>query len=54
MKRLKIVVADDEAIIRLGLRTEGVVIKDPGCVAKSFPTFWQTLDTLHPTLESTV
>lgn len=36
-----------------GLRTEGVVIKDPGCVAKSFPTFWQTLDTLHPTLVST-
>ncbi|MBA0050868.1 3-phosphoshikimate 1-carboxyvinyltransferase [Streptomyces sp. AJS327] len=36
-----------------GLRTEGVVINDPGCVAKSFPTFWQTLDTLHPTLEST-
>ncbi|WP_329182766.1 3-phosphoshikimate 1-carboxyvinyltransferase [Actinacidiphila glaucinigra] len=36
-----------------GLRTEGVVIKDPGCVAKSFPTFWQTLDTLHPTLEGT-
>jgi 3-phosphoshikimate 1-carboxyvinyltransferase len=29
-----------------GLRTEGVVIKDPGCVAKSFPTFWQTLDLL--------
>lgn len=37
-----------------GLRTEGVVIKDPGCVAKSFPTFWQTLDTLHPSLKSTV
>ena len=36
-----------------GLRTENVVIKDPGCVAKSFPAFWQTLDTLHPTLEST-
>ncbi|WP_326718850.1 3-phosphoshikimate 1-carboxyvinyltransferase [Streptomyces sp. NBC_00243] len=36
-----------------GLRTEGVVIKDPGCVAKSFPTFWQTLDTLHPGLVST-
>lgn len=36
-----------------GLRTEGVVIKDPGCVAKSFPAFWQTLDTLHPDLEST-
>ena len=30
-----------------GLRTEGVVIKDPGCVAKSFPTFWQTLDSLY-------
>ena len=30
-----------------GLRTEGIVIKDPGCVAKSFPTFWQTLDSLH-------
>ncbi len=36
-----------------GLRTEGVVIEDPGCVAKSFPTFWQTLDSLHPTLAST-
>lgn len=36
-----------------GLRTEGVVIKDPGCVAKSFPVFWQTLDTLHPNLVST-
>ncbi|MBK3562683.1 3-phosphoshikimate 1-carboxyvinyltransferase [Streptomyces sp. MBT62] len=36
-----------------GLRTEGVVIKEPGCVAKSFPTFWQTLDSLHPTLAST-
>ncbi|GAA3828485.1 3-phosphoshikimate 1-carboxyvinyltransferase [Sphaerisporangium flaviroseum] len=31
-----------------GMRTEGVVIRDPGCVAKSFPTFWQTLDTLYP------
>lgn len=30
-----------------GLRTEGVVINDPGCVAKSFPTFWQALDTLR-------
>jgi 3-phosphoshikimate 1-carboxyvinyltransferase len=29
-----------------GLRTEGVVITDPGCVAKSFPTFWRTLDSL--------
>lgn len=31
-----------------GLRAEGeVTIKDPGCVAKSFPSFWQTLDFLH-------
>jgi 3-phosphoshikimate 1-carboxyvinyltransferase len=30
-----------------GLRTEGMVIRDPGCVAKSFPKFWQTLDTLY-------
>jgi 3-phosphoshikimate 1-carboxyvinyltransferase len=30
-----------------GLRTPGVVIRDPGCVAKSFPTFWQTLDSLR-------
>ncbi|MCZ7431124.1 3-phosphoshikimate 1-carboxyvinyltransferase [Streptomyces sp. WMMC1477] len=26
-----------------GLRTPGVVIKDPGCVTKSFPTFWERL-----------
>lgn len=31
-----------------GLRAGGVVINDPGCVAKSFPTFWQVLDTIHP------
>ncbi|GAA3034297.1 3-phosphoshikimate 1-carboxyvinyltransferase [Kitasatospora albolonga] len=30
-----------------GLRTPGVVINEPGCVAKSFPAFWQTLDTLR-------
>jgi len=32
-----------------GLRTGDVVIKDPGCVAKSFPTFWRTLDSLRET-----
>jgi 3-phosphoshikimate 1-carboxyvinyltransferase len=32
-----------------GLRTGNVVIKDPGCVAKSFPTFWRTLDSLRET-----
>lgn len=31
-----------------GLRAEGVVINDPGCVAKSFPSFWRSLDALHP------
>ncbi|WP_306215272.1 3-phosphoshikimate 1-carboxyvinyltransferase [Actinoplanes sp. RD1] len=36
-----------------GLRTDGVVIKDPGCVAKSFPTFWTTLDSLYPNGVST-
>ncbi|MFN2494379.1 MAG: hypothetical protein ABR608_00505 [Pseudonocardiaceae bacterium] len=30
-----------------GLRTPGVVIRDPGCVAKSFPNFWTTLDGLR-------
>ncbi|MFD9701513.1 3-phosphoshikimate 1-carboxyvinyltransferase [Lentzea sp. NPDC059081] len=37
-----------------GLRTEGVVIRDPGCVAKSFPTFWQTLDQLAADGSSTL
>lgn len=30
-----------------GLRTPGTVICEPGCVVKSFPTFWQTLDKLR-------
>ncbi len=29
-----------------GLRTPGVRIADPGCVAKSFPDFWKYFDTL--------
>lgn len=37
-----------------GLRTPGVVIKDPGCVAKSFPTFWRKLDTLAGPTSSTL
>ncbi|MBK3588204.1 3-phosphoshikimate 1-carboxyvinyltransferase, partial [Streptomyces sp. MBT57] len=37
-----------------GLRTPGVVIKDPGCVAKSFPTFWQKLDILAGPTSSTL
>jgi 3-phosphoshikimate 1-carboxyvinyltransferase len=30
----------------LGLVTPGMVIRDPGCVAKSFPNFWEILDNL--------
>jgi len=30
-----------------GLRTPGVRILDPGCVKKSFPTFWDVLETLY-------
>lgn len=29
-----------------GLAVDGVTIRDPGCVAKSFPTFWTVLDGL--------
>jgi 3-phosphoshikimate 1-carboxyvinyltransferase len=31
----------------LGLRVPGITILDPGCVAKTFPTFWTTLATLR-------
>jgi 3-phosphoshikimate 1-carboxyvinyltransferase len=31
----------------LGLRTPGTVILDPGCVAKTFPDFFETLDRLR-------
>lgn len=30
-----------------GLRTPGVIIKNPGCVRKSFPDFWRKLDELR-------
>jgi len=32
----------------LGLRVPGVVILDPGCVAKTFPTYFDVLETLRP------
>lgn len=32
-----------------GLRTPGTVIRDPGCVVKSFPTFWNSLGNLYGT-----
>lgn len=30
-----------------GLRTSGVVIRDPGCVTKSFPDFWDRFESLR-------
>lgn len=31
----------------VGLRVPGVVVKNPGCVAKTYPGFWQDLDRLR-------
>ena len=31
----------------LGLRAPGIEIADPGCVAKTFPTFWDVFDSLR-------
>jgi len=31
----------------LGLAVEGIAIKNPGCVAKSFPDFWERFDNLY-------
>jgi 3-phosphoshikimate 1-carboxyvinyltransferase len=31
----------------MGLTTPGIFIKNPGCVQKSFPGFWQTLEGLY-------
>ncbi len=30
-----------------GLKVPGVIIRDPGCVAKSFPGFWEAFEQLH-------
>ncbi|MBU3701957.1 MAG: 3-phosphoshikimate 1-carboxyvinyltransferase, partial [Acidimicrobiia bacterium] len=32
----------------VGLRVPGVVIDDPGCVAKTFPTYFELLESLRP------
>jgi 3-phosphoshikimate 1-carboxyvinyltransferase len=32
----------------IGLRRRGVSIRDPGCVAKTYPGFWQDLSRLIP------
>ena len=36
------------AFATLGLVVPGMVIKNPGCVAKSFPNFWEVLESLYP------
>jgi len=30
-----------------GLAIDGIVIKDPDCVKKSFPDFWEKLEALY-------
>ncbi len=32
----------------VGLKVAGVQIKDPGCVAKSFPNYWEVFESLYP------
>jgi 3-phosphoshikimate 1-carboxyvinyltransferase len=32
----------------LGLRVPGIEIEDPDCVAKTFPGYWDALETLRP------
>ena len=31
----------------IGLKVPGIVIKNPGCVAKTYPGFWADLDKLR-------
>lgn len=35
------------AFALVGLRVEGISIENPGCVAKTFPNYFETLETLH-------
>jgi 3-phosphoshikimate 1-carboxyvinyltransferase len=35
------------AFALLGLRAQGIRIADPGCVAKTFPSFWEVIDSLR-------
>ena len=32
----------------IGLRAKGLVIKDPECVTKTFPTYFETLAKIQP------
>lgn len=36
----------------VGLKVPGVVVRNPGCVAKTYPGFWQDLAALRPTVDS--
>jgi 3-phosphoshikimate 1-carboxyvinyltransferase len=31
----------------IGLRVPGITIENPGCVSKTFPNFFDVLETLH-------
>jgi len=31
----------------IGLKVPGVTIANPGCVAKTYPTFWEDLERLR-------
>jgi len=42
------------ALALVGLRRGGVVMADPGCVAKSYPRFWQDLGVLSKSIVSQV
>jgi 3-phosphoshikimate 1-carboxyvinyltransferase len=35
------------AFALIGLRAPGITIENPGCVAKTFPGYWNVLDSLH-------
>jgi 3-phosphoshikimate 1-carboxyvinyltransferase len=35
------------AFALIGLRVPGIEIADPGCVAKTFPTYFEALDALR-------
>ncbi|HSL28372.1 MAG TPA: hypothetical protein VK900_04155, partial [Anaerolineales bacterium] len=41
------------AFALIGLRVEGITIENPGCVSKTFPDFFEVLNTLY-TAESSV
>ena len=38
----------------VGLKVYGITILDPGCVAKTYPGYWQALDSLGVRLEDDI